>query len=122
MSDEVRIVLTMWPDLETARRASRLLVEEQLAACANILPGVESIYRWQGVVETASEVMVLFKTTGSAYPEFARRVQALHSYEVPEIIAISAVNGLATYLQWVADSCGSGTGSKEPRKDTDLHG
>ncbi|HEX8309738.1 MAG TPA: divalent-cation tolerance protein CutA [Chthoniobacteraceae bacterium] len=113
MSSEILLVISTWPDLDAARRASRALVEEQLAACANIVPGVESIYRWKGEVETANEVIVLFKTTTARYSAFEQRLCALHSYEVPEIVAFSPAGGLPAYLQWVEESCTrAGTSTK----------
>jgi periplasmic divalent cation tolerance protein len=106
MAEETLIVLTTWPDVESARKAARTLVEEQLAACGNILPGVESIYRWQGAVETSTEVLVLFKTTLVRYAQLETRIKALHTYEVPEIIALPVADGLPAYLHWVEASCG----------------
>ena len=73
MAEEVLVVLTTWPDVEKARAAARTLVEEKLAACANLVPGVESIYRWQGAVETSAEVLVILKTTDRPLPDAARR-------------------------------------------------
>jgi periplasmic divalent cation tolerance protein len=105
MAEEVLVVLTTWPDLEKARAAARTLVEEKLAACANILPGVESIYRWQGAVETSAEVMVVLKTTIARYQMLEARVQALHTYEVPEIVVLRVSDGLPSYLRWVETSC-----------------
>jgi len=74
-------------------------------ACGNLVPGVESIYRWQGKVETSSEVIVIFKTTAARYLELQTRIRELHPYEVPEILAIPVSAGLPPYLQWVEDSC-----------------
>lgn len=105
MAEEVLIVLTTWPDLEKARAAARTLVEEKLAACGNIIPGVESIYRWQGAVETSGEVLVVFKTTIARYQMLETRILALHSYEVPEIVCLRASDGLPSYLRWVESSC-----------------
>ena len=104
MPDELVLVLTNWPDVDQARRAARTLVVERLVACANILPGLESVYHWKGEVETAAEVMVLMKTARSRYSALEARVKELHPYEVPEILAFSAVNGLGGYLAWVAES------------------
>lgn len=105
MTEETLIVLTTWPDAENARKAARTLVEEHLAACGNILPGVESIYRWQGAVETGAEVLVLLKTTAARYPQLETKIKALHPYEVPEIIALRVADGLPAYLRWVEASC-----------------
>ena len=106
MADEVLTVFTTWPDLETARAAARTLVEERLAACGNILPGVESVYRWEGKVETGAEVLVVFKTTIGRYPALETRLRALHPYQVPEVLALRVTDGLPAYLRWVEHSCG----------------
>lgn len=95
-------VISTFPDAEIARHITRVLVEERLAACGNIVPGVESIYRWKEVVETASEVIVLYKTTDDICPALQARLQTLHPYEVPEIVALPVAGGLASYLEWVA--------------------
>ncbi len=105
MAEEVLVVLTTWPDAEKARAAARVLVEERLAACANIVPGVESIYRWEGKVETAGEVMMILKTTIGRYPQLETRIKALHSSEVPEIVSLRVTDGLPGYLRWVEASC-----------------
>jgi periplasmic divalent cation tolerance protein len=99
------IVLTTWPDAESARAATRKLVEEKLAACGNLVPGIESIYRWQGNIETSSEVLVIFKTTTARYAQLEARIRELHSYEVPEILAVPVGAGLPAYLRWVVESC-----------------
>jgi periplasmic divalent cation tolerance protein len=83
----------------------RKLVEEKRVACGNLMPGVESIYRWQGKTETSSEVVVIFKTTAERYAELETRIRELHSYEVPEILAMPVGAGLPAYLQWVEESC-----------------
>lgn len=105
MAEEVVLVFTTWPDAEKARTAGRTVVEEKLAACANVLPGVESIYRWEGKVETAGEVLMILKTTTWRYPQLETRLQALHSYEVPEIVSLRVIDGLPAYLRWVESSC-----------------
>lgn len=105
MAEEVLVVLTTWPDVEKARAAARTLIEEKLAACANILPGVESIYRWEGKIETSTEVMMVLKTTIGRYQMLDARILALHSYEVPEIVVLQVTDGLPSYLRWVEQSC-----------------
>jgi periplasmic divalent cation tolerance protein len=105
MNTSPLLALATFPDLETARTISRALVEERLAACANIIPQVESIYRWQGKIETAGEALVLFKTTDARWAEFQRRLRKLHPYEVPEIVRVNIADGLPAYLEWVAQSC-----------------
>lgn len=103
MIDNVLVVLTNCPDVEVADRIARTLVEQRLAACVNRLAPVESVYRWQGAVERATEVPLLIKTTRERYAEIEQAIRALHPYEVPEIIAMPVSAGLASYLRWVAD-------------------
>lgn len=91
------------PDPASARRIATALVEERLAACVQILPGMQSVYRWQGRVDTADEVLLLAKTSRAAYPALQDRLRALHPYELPELVAVEAADGLPAYLQWVAD-------------------
>ena len=105
MPEEVLIVLSTFADADTARAAARTLVGERLAACANIVPQVESIYRWQGKIESGAEVLVIFKTTIGRYQQFEQRLRALHPYEVPEIVAIRAFAGSLDYLNWVVENC-----------------
>jgi len=104
-TDDVLVVLTTWPDIERARAAAHTLVGEKLAACGNVVPGIESIYRWQGEIETSAEVIVIFKTLATAYTKFEGRLRELHPYEVPEIIALPVLAGLPEYLGWVKSSC-----------------
>jgi periplasmic divalent cation tolerance protein len=80
------------------------VLEKKLAACANILAGVESIYRWKGKVERAREVLVVMKTTASRLPDLEREVNLLHSYDIPEFIALPVIAGSREYLKWVSDS------------------
>lgn len=91
------------PDLASAERIAAALVEERLAACVQILPGLRSFYRWQGTLERADEVLLLIKTSGEAYPALEARLVALHPHELPELVAVEASHGLPAYLQWVAD-------------------
>ena len=100
------VVLSTFAEAETARLAARTLVDERLAACASIVPQVESIYRWRGRIESNAEVLVIFKTTRECYPRFEERLRALHPYEVPEIIAFDSSQGSAAYLEWIAETCG----------------
>ena len=82
------------------RRRDKLaqsLVEKQLAACVNLIPGVESVYRWQGKVETAAEVLAVFKTSAAVFPDFERELAELHPYDVPEIIALEPAAVAETY-------------------------
>ncbi len=100
----VRVVLCTFPSADKAAEIARVLVEEKLCACVNILPGVRSIYRWQGEVSDDSEVLALIKTTSERFPPLADRLRSLHPYEVPEIIALDVADGHAPYLAWVASS------------------
>lgn len=102
------LVVSTFPDAETARRIVRQLVEEELVACGTLLPGAESIYRWKEAIETASECVTLFKTTSEGYPALEARLKTLHPYELPEIVAFAASGGLPAYLQWVANAGRSG--------------
>jgi periplasmic divalent cation tolerance protein len=104
MSASHFVIFSTFPGADIARTSAKTLVEEKLAACANILPQVESIYHWKGKIETGAEVMVLFKTTRERYAEFEQRLRALHPYEVPEIVALELTAGLPAYLDWIADS------------------
>jgi periplasmic divalent cation tolerance protein len=101
LSADVLLVLTNCPDEESADRIAAALVENRLAACVNVLPEVESTYRWQGAVEKAVEVPLLIKCTRDRYPAIEEALRQLHPYTVPEIIAVPVVAGLATYLRWV---------------------
>lgn len=98
--NSLRLVLCTFPDIDTARQIGTSLVEKQLAACVNLIPSVESIYRWQGCVETTAEVLAIFKTTEAAYPAFETALAAAHPYEVPEIVAIEPTAVSASYLEW----------------------
>ena len=101
---EALIVLTTFPDLETARQIGTKLVEEQVAACVNLLPGAESIYRWQGVVDTAREIPAVIKTTRAGYARLEATLRDAHPYEVPEVLALSVADGSEPYLRWVAEN------------------
>jgi periplasmic divalent cation tolerance protein len=98
---EVRVALATAPDWDTAARIARALVEERLAACANLVPGVRSIYRWQGRVEDAAEVLLVLKTRADRVDALGVRLRALHPYELPELVALPAAGGIADYLDWV---------------------
>jgi periplasmic divalent cation tolerance protein len=98
---DLLVVLTSFPDADQARQAARVLVEERLAACVSLLPGAESIYRWQGSVETATEVLSLIKTRTGLYDRLAARLGELHPYEVPEILALRPDQVSPAYRQWL---------------------
>ena len=98
---EVRVVLVTAPDAATAEALARRLVEERLAACANLVPAVRSIYRWEGEVQDDAEFLLILKTREARVTALAARVQALHPYDLPEVIALTASGGSAAYLDWV---------------------
>lgn len=98
------VVLCTFPDKVSAEAAARTLVQEHLAACANILPGIESIYRWQGEVEQSSECLIIMKTMPETFPALKSRLRHLHPYQVPEIIALETVRAEPAYAAWVAES------------------
>ena len=100
MTDK-RIVLSTAGSEEEAQKIARHLVEQRLAACVNIIPRIESIYRWQGKVESSQERLLLIKTTAERFPAVRDAVRELHSYELPACIAISVEDGSADYLQWI---------------------
>ena len=97
----IQIVFCTAPDTDTGHRIATELVEYGLAACVNLIPGVESIYRWQGQLEKSSEVLLMIKTRSADYDDVERTISTLHPYELPEIIAVPLSNGLPGYLEWV---------------------
>jgi periplasmic divalent cation tolerance protein len=105
------LVMTNLADGASAQALARALVERRLAACVNLLPAVQSIYRWQGAVEEAAEVTLLIKTTAARYAELEQAIRALHPYELPEVIAVPVCAGLPAYLGWIA---------QETRKEIDV--
>jgi periplasmic divalent cation tolerance protein len=102
--NDLLIVLCTFPDLGKARETGTALVESQLAACVNLIPAVESIYRWEGKVETAGEVLAVFKTTTAVWERFESRLKELHPHEVPEIVALKPEQVAETYARWVGES------------------
>ena len=100
-TDEILLVLTRLPDADSAQRIARLLVEQHLAACVNILAPCTSVYRWQDNIETATEVPLLIKTSLLRYPALQAALTEAHPYELPEIIAVPIHKGLPAYLSWV---------------------
>ena len=100
------LVLCTFPDTASARQIGTLLVERQLAACVNLVPAIESIYRWQGKVETAAETLAIFKTTAAAFPAFEQALAEMHPYEVPEIIALAPEKVASPYRAWVCSEVG----------------
>lgn len=100
MTDKV-IVLSTCPSPEEAKRIARGLVEERLAACVNLVPGAVSVYHWQGNVCEENEVMLVVKSRRHLLGRLQERLATMHSYEVPEAIAIPVVDGLPAYLEWL---------------------
>ena len=109
--EQALLVITNLADVASAQMLARALVEQRLAACVNILPAVQSIYRWNGAVEQAAEVTLLIKTTIARYAELEQAIRALHPYELPEVIAVPVSAGLPAYLEWIA---------QETKKETDV--
>jgi periplasmic divalent cation tolerance protein len=98
------VCLVTAPDLQTAHRIARALVEERLAACVNVVPGVRSVYRWQGAVEEAEEVLLVVKTTPERFQTLRDRVASLHPYQVPEVVGLPVQDALPAYRAWVQES------------------
>jgi periplasmic divalent cation tolerance protein len=109
--EQALLVLTNLADMASAQALARALVERRLAACVNVLPAVQSIYRWNGAVEEAAEVTLLIKTTAVRYAELEQAIRALHPYELPEVIAVPVSAGLPAYLGWIEE---------ETRKEIDV--
>jgi periplasmic divalent cation tolerance protein len=96
-----RIVLTTAGSAEEAHKIAQALVDRRLAACVNIVPQIESVYRWQGKVETASEWLLLIKTQADAFEGVRATIEVLHSYEIPECIMLALEAGSQEYLDWI---------------------
>ena len=106
MAEKILLALSTFPDAEIARRISNQLVSERFTACANILPSVESIYRWKEKIESGNETFVFFKVSEDRQSAFQDKLRSLHPYEVPEIIFVPISRGLPEYLRWVIEDCG----------------
>src|SRR6266404_5992784 len=103
MTDK-RLVLTTCGSAEEARRIAQELIERRLAACVNIVPQIESVYRWQGEVQSATEWLLIIKTTGEAFDKLRDAIEKLHAYEVPECIELAIEDGSGTYLDGIGSS------------------
>jgi periplasmic divalent cation tolerance protein len=101
-SEAIMVVLTAG-SREEASRLAEMLVGAHLAACVQILPEIESVYRWEGGVHREPEILMFAKTTRACFPELEREVRALHTYDTPEIIALPVSLGSAPYLEWLND-------------------
>ena len=100
MTDKI-VVLSTCASAEEAQRMARALVEKRLAACVNVMPGIRSVYRWKDAIEDEEEVLLLIKTSRVLLEELREEIERLHSYEVPEVIALSVVDGSERYLAWM---------------------
>ena len=98
------IVLSTLPTEQDPLALARVLVEEHLAACVNVLPPMQSVYRWEGKIERATEHQLVMKTTGARVEALKARLTDLHPYDVPEILVLSVADGGADYLQWIYDN------------------
>lgn len=105
--DDLIVVLCTAPNTEAARSLAQAVVEGGHAACVNLVPGVQSVYRWEGKLVEDAEVLMLMKTTHQAYPALEAALRAAHPYEVPEILALPAVAALGDYAAWVGQSVAS---------------
>lgn len=99
-----QIIFCTCPDQTTGETIAHFLIEQRLAACVNILPGLTSIYRWQDQIETAVEHLLIIKSTQEQYPAIEQAITSHHPYDVPEIIALPIVQGLPSYLDWLRDN------------------
>jgi len=103
----VLVVLCTFPDLPKARQIGTALVEKQLAACVNLFPETESIFRWDGEISTESEVLAVFKTSEERFAELERELLVRHPYDVPEVLALPVTAGSEAYLKWVLKETGA---------------
>lgn len=99
---DATLVLTTLPNPEAAAKLAKSIVEEKLAACANLFPALRSLYRWEGKLQDDNEVLVLFKTHKARYERLKARILELHPYELPEILAVAVEQGHQAYLDWIA--------------------
>ncbi len=107
MDSQPLVVYCTCPDPATAEHIAETVVDERLAACVTIIPGLTSIYRWQGEIQRDVELLLMMKTGNAVYAGLEARIRELHPYEVPEIIALPIQVGSATYLDWIADNTGT---------------
>ena len=107
MDSQPLVVFCTCPDQASAERIAATMVEERLAACVNMLPGLTSIYRWREQIQRDTELLLLLKTQGTVYPLLEARIRELHPYDVPEIIALPVRMGSSAYLDWIAANTGA---------------
>lgn len=108
-ADGIRLLLSTAPPGQ-AQRLGRTLVEERLAACVNLLPGVRSLYRWKGRVADDPETLLLIKTREDRLPDLARRLREIHPYDVPELLCLTPESGLSPYVDWVLSEAAAQAG------------
>ena len=108
------VCLASCPDAALAQRIAAALVEARLAACVTCLPGARSTYRWNGALTVDDEVVLVIKTSARCLPALGQRLQALHPFEVPELVALPVTGGLPAYLRWIDASTASGEDEAEP--------
>lgn len=99
------LIMTACSDHEVALQIAKSLVAEQLAACVNIMPGVQSIYRWHDAIEETREVLLFIKSTEANYPALEALIHRLHPYQVPEVLAIPIAQAAPAYLAWLGEAC-----------------
>ena len=104
MSDQAIVVLLTAANRDEARSLAEMLVEQRLAACVQIMPEMESVYRWQGKIERQAEVLLIAKTVSGRFAKLEAEVRAVHSYETPEIVAFPLTEGSRPYLDWLSSS------------------
>lgn len=101
MDDDHQLILSTCPDLDSARSIADILVDQRLAACVNIIPGLTSVYRWQGKTETSKECLLIIKSKRTAFNDLETTLKKAHPYELPEIVTVPITGGSAAYLAWI---------------------
>ncbi|MEE9354694.1 MAG: divalent-cation tolerance protein CutA [Methylococcaceae bacterium] len=101
MSEKFNLIFCTCPNQKTAEKLAHDLIQKKLAGCINILPGLTSVYPWQGKIETAQEILLLIKSRNDLFPSLQATITELHPYELPEIIAVPIHDALPDYLQWI---------------------
>jgi len=101
MTDKI-VVLCTCAALEDGERMARALLDARLAACVSVLPGVKSYYHWKGELESASECLLVIKSSGALFGELRKTIEEMHAYEIPEVLALPVVDGAPNYLEWMS--------------------
>jgi len=96
------LVFSTCPDAETARHIATTLVDERLAACVNIIPGIQSVYHWEGKTQSSEEHLLIIKASALQYANIQKRLLELHPYELPEVVAVPVIEGSQAYLSWLS--------------------